>query len=245
MGFIYLTPNYGDSDTVVNWRIVLPFFHVYLLATRFTKELIPQFSSISTLNLRTSPRQNEADDLTFILYKLEAMQKLKSGSSFNMKDLFPSSTLSFDLRFPQHFSYEETGYQVTSKNFNEFVNTRVYQKAQRAFLNASNSMFADSFIFLITEAKSLFVILIQSKQSVTSRKKILNNCEPDYYRKGESPAAEQAKSQINFPHLFVYITDNKVRDEVFEKNAVVIGQDDLEEFFGQHVSFRRLYSTLI
>jgi len=123
----------------------------------------------------------------------------------------------------------------------------------QAWINKGTGKFADSFLILrIAGTGDLFVIFIQSKGAVVSRKQKMDGKTPNNIPSRETVDKEHTKVRnglgMNINYVFVYITDHKAlssEKSVLQPNEILITIDEHEAFFGNMVAFRRLSSVVI
>lgn len=260
-GFVYLDPHKNDNHSIVvqYYKLVVPLYHLkyYLERELVGAESVNNMPLIKNLSMRMSPRANEENDLNFVLWRIEATLILNQHNSqkprsFRLKEAIPFWTgEDVELLYPSTWTFKRLPHIIDQTNFMQDLENDFAKDLENcaAFLNAQTGHFADSWIVLRKAANpsDLFILLIQSKQSVQSRRQVIKDREPETIPSKISVITEYLKSNVAVDHIFLYITDRKATRLDYEHvppRVVLIAQSKLENFFGKLLSVRRLFSTL-
>ncbi|CAG8666920.1 18610_t:CDS:2 [Racocetra fulgida] len=127
--------------------------------------------------------------------------------------------------------------QINETNWNQFIQSHSNHSPQEciAYHNSQGASFADS--LLLTDPP----ILIQDKQQIVSRKKIIDGKLPNMLGKG-LVEKEHNKCKNIGKHIFVFVTDSKKRmDEIYRENVIVITEEEKKGVFGDLLALRALH----
>lgn len=233
-----------DGNGNGNKRLKLPFLTLHEIYSHRNLDALPPIRVLESLDNAISPDQNERLTISVLVFRLWAIyqKSIANGATdpcscllsqlvplrYNQKDM--------SLKFLPVFTVRSTDKQINEKNWNEFVKNINHSIPECiAYHNLQNAKFADS--FLLTEPP----ILIQDKQQVISRKKVIDGRSPSMLEKG-LVRKEHNKCKIVGKHIFLFVTDSKKRnDETYKENEILITEEEKKDVFGDLLALRTLH----
>ncbi|PKK57835.1 hypothetical protein RhiirC2_763763, partial [Rhizophagus irregularis] len=222
-------------------KLKIPFLTLHEIFSSRNTSIIPPIKVLDTLSNALSPDQNEHLTISVIMFRLWAIyQRLIERGSIGsctcmLSQLIPLRENQQDklLEFEPVFSVQSTNKKIEQKNWKEFIKNRSSECI--AYHNLQGAEFADS--FLLTNPP----ILIQDKQLVVSRKKLMDGYQPIMLTKG-LVKEEHDKCKNVGSHIFLFVTDAKKRpDEIYEENEIVITIENKNDLFGGLLTLRILH----
>ena len=231
----------GNEDK----RIKLPFLTLHEIYSHRNLGTLPAIKILESLDNAISSDQNERLTISVLVFRLWAIyhRSISDGvsdpCSFQLSQLVPLRRNQKDmvLKFSPVFTVNSTYKQINEKNWDKFVKNIEGQSPPKciAYQNLQNTPFADS--FLLTKPP----ILIQDKQQVASRKKVIAGRSPNMLEKGLIEK-EHNKCKSIGKHIFLFVTDSKKRnDETYKENEVLITEEEKKIVFGDLLALRKLH----
>ncbi|UZN99352.1 uncharacterized protein OCT59_000630 [Rhizophagus irregularis] len=222
-------------------KLKIPFLTLHEIFSSRNTSVIPPIKVLDTLSNALSPDQNEHLTISVIMFRLWAIYQrlIEKGSiglcTCKLSQLIPLRENQNDelLEFEPVFSVQSTNKKIEQKNWREFIKHRSSECI--AYHNLQGAEFADSFV--LTNPP----ILIQDKQLVVSRKKLMDGYQPIMLTKG-LVKEEHDKCRNVGPHIFLFVTDAKKRlDEIYEEDELVITIENKNDLFGGLLTLRILH----
>ncbi|CAB4391229.1 unnamed protein product [Rhizophagus irregularis] len=222
-------------------KLKIPFLTLHEIFSSRNTSVIPPIKVLDTLSNALSPDQNEHLTISVIMFRLWAIYQrlIEEGSiglcTCKLSQLIPLRENQNDelLEFEPVFSVQSTNKKIEQKNWREFIKNRSSECI--AYHNLQGAEFADSFV--LTKPP----ILIQDKQLVVSRKKLMDGYQPIMLTKG-LVKEEHDKCRNVGPHIFLFVTDAKKRlDEIYEEDEIVITIENKNDLFGGLLTLRILH----
>ncbi|RHZ47845.1 hypothetical protein Glove_566g42 [Diversispora epigaea] len=224
-------------------KIKLPFLTLHEIYSIQNNHKLPSIRILESLDNAISPNQNERLTISVLTFRLWAIyQRSISTNASNpcsclLSQLVPLRHGQKDilLKFSPVFTVRSTNKQINGKNWNEFVSNIPSTPECIAYHNMQNAEFADS--FLITEP----FILIQDKQLIVSRRKVIEGYSATMLEKG-LVEKEHNKCKNVGEHIFLFVTDSKKRnDETYKENEILITEEESKNVFGDLLTLRKLH----
>lgn len=240
-GLVFLTPAPKPlKDPQLEFELNIPYFTFYLLQSEAKLDAVRPKLLYSTSNLLES-RANEELDLSVILMKLDLL-KQRGRTKFHLSDLFQLHSQSDDLEFliPDTFQYEILKEDPTHSSQQFTAHLKALESSNKCgALNVRSVSFPDAWVSLrrVTEPGLRHLIYIQSKR----REKLGAKSTPGN-QIHESIEVEHDKCKyLPSRHTFVFITDDKMRqDEISESNVIAVTADNHNTFYGKCMSLRKI-----
>lgn len=228
-GLIFLSPSPGSVDGEM--LLSIPYFTLHILQPKFSNSTPPKLMrSTSTL---LASRDNEILDLSVILMKLDLLQQL-GNSTFKLSDVFPLHSQARDTEFniPAHLKFIEIREQVRKWSHQKFSSLlKDMENEHCGAVGTGNDNFPDAWLVVRTPNDVRYVLYIQSKR----RTQIGASLTPAI-----SVTDEHAKCTfLPQRHIFVFITDDRGRDQQYQENEIIVTSDVHAKFYGKCVALRK------
>ncbi|RHZ89858.1 hypothetical protein Glove_9g43 [Diversispora epigaea] len=224
-------------------RLKLPFLTLHEIYSHQNYNMLSPILILESLDNVILSNQNEKLTISVLAFRLWAIyqksvaDKVTDPCSCRLSQLVPirKGQKNILLRFLPIFTVCSTEKQITEKNWRQFVEDNKQSTQCIAYYNLQNAKFVDS--FLLSDPP----ILIQDKQLVTSRKKVIDSYSPIMLNK-DLVKSEHDKYKNIGNHIFLFVTDFKKRDnETYKMNEVLITEEEKKDLFGDLLALKILH----
>ena len=251
MGFIFIkavpAEHFGrrrDEYLVLE----IPFITLHIIYRKLVSANLPRVQFLYSLDSYLSSEECELSSFSIIMFRLWAYHYISENYLKENQQKFqvPLSSLlpirhyrnpEIQIVYWANFAIQQAPYQITKDNFNIFKN-QLSPSQSMAYLNRAGAPYGDCVIFCEPP------IVIQEKQSVLSRKNVLNG-EVSNIIASDMVIDERLKIQNDA--IFVLVTDERDRPFTREQEWTHVvswnasGTRTLyERFVGKMLSLRRI-----
>jgi hypothetical protein len=191
----------------------IPFITLHIVYHQAASTGIPRIQPLYSLDSYLSSEECELSSLSILMFRLWAHHQISNNYlTEDQTDTFevPFSKLlplkyyrdkDFKIKYRANFEIKQAPYIVTTVNFSDFKSS-LKDKDSIAYLNRTGASYGDAFV--LTDPP----IIIQEKQSILSRKRVLGGQKPNMIEK-LSFSIERDKVQKDV--VFMMITDERDR----------------------------------